>query len=88
VVNRYFGRAKDLPGVKELFQSKKNEEDEENATVRFYKRFMDQGGEYFGDGIDGGEGPEDGGEGLLEVERREEENGESNSHWVIERNGH
>jgi len=70
---KYFGRAKDLPGVKELFQSRKNEEDEENATVKFYKRFMDQGEEYYGDG-NGGNGPEDGGEELLRVEREEEEN--------------
>jgi pre-mRNA-splicing factor ISY1 len=46
---RYFGRAKDLPGVRELFQSKKNEEDEENRTMAYYKKFTNQGPSYFGD---------------------------------------
>ncbi|KAG6836798.1 hypothetical protein H0H93_003044 [Arthromyces matolae] len=30
---KYFGRVKDLPGVCELFQSKKSEEEEENVRV-------------------------------------------------------
>lgn len=46
---RYFGRAKDLPGVRELFQSRKKEEEEENQALAFYKKFMNQGPSYFGD---------------------------------------
>ena len=46
---RYFGRAKELPGVKELFQSRKTEEDEENQAQAFYKKFTNQGPAYFGD---------------------------------------
>ncbi|KAH9947494.1 pre-mRNA-splicing factor ISY1 [Amylocystis lapponica] len=46
---KYFGRAKDLPGVKELFQSKKTEEDEENQAQSYYKKFTNQGPAYFGD---------------------------------------
>jgi hypothetical protein len=46
---RYFGRAKDLPGVKELFQSRKKEEEEENQAFSFYKQFMNQGPAYYGD---------------------------------------
>jgi pre-mRNA-splicing factor ISY1 len=46
---RYFGRAKELPGVKELFQSNKKEEEEENQALNFYKKFMNQGPGYFGD---------------------------------------
>ncbi|KIK67688.1 hypothetical protein GYMLUDRAFT_36419 [Collybiopsis luxurians FD-317 M1] len=46
---KYFGRAKDLPGVRELFQSRKVEEDEENQTLAYYKKFMDQGPAYYGD---------------------------------------
>jgi len=46
---KYFGRAKELPGVKELFESRKKEEDEENATHNFYKKFTNQGPAYFGD---------------------------------------
>jgi len=38
-----------LPGVKELFESRKKEEDEENATHTFYKKFTNQGPAYFGD---------------------------------------
>jgi pre-mRNA-splicing factor ISY1 len=38
-----------LPGVKELFESRKKEEDEENATSNFYKKFTNQGPAYFGD---------------------------------------
>jgi hypothetical protein len=48
-LSRYFGRAKELPGVKELFESRKKEEDEENATSSFYKKFTNQGPAYFGD---------------------------------------
>ncbi|KAH8827107.1 Isy1-like splicing factor [Flagelloscypha sp. PMI_526] len=46
---KYFGRAKDLPGVRELFQSRKKEEDEENQALAFYKKFLNQGPSYFGD---------------------------------------
>ncbi|KAG2118304.1 Isy1-like splicing factor [Suillus clintonianus] len=63
---KYFGRAKDLPGVKELFQSKKQEEEEENQALAFYKKFMNQGPAYFGD-LDEADGK------LLEYERQAEE---------------
>jgi len=46
---KYFGRAKDLPGVRELFQSRKKEEEEENQVLAHYKRFMNQGPAYYGD---------------------------------------
>jgi len=46
---KYFGQAKELPGVKELFESHKKEEDEENATHSFYKKFLNQAPAYFGD---------------------------------------
>ncbi|KDQ56519.1 hypothetical protein JAAARDRAFT_36012 [Jaapia argillacea MUCL 33604] len=46
---KYFGRAKDLPGVRELFESKKKEEDEENQVQSFYKKFTNQGPSYYGD---------------------------------------
>jgi pre-mRNA-splicing factor ISY1 len=41
--------------VKELFESRKKEEDEENATHNFYKKFTQQGPVYFGD-LDEGDG--------------------------------
>ncbi|TRM63937.1 Isy1-like splicing factor [Schizophyllum amplum] len=63
---KYFGRAKDLPGVRELFQSKKNEEEEENQALAFYKKFMGQGPAYYGD-VDEAD------EALLEYERNAEE---------------
>ncbi|EKM56643.1 uncharacterized protein PHACADRAFT_118486 [Phanerochaete carnosa HHB-10118-sp] len=63
---KYFGRAKDLPGVRELFQSKKKEEDEENQVQAYYKKFMNQGPTYFGD-LDESDGK------LLEFERHAEE---------------
>lgn len=47
--DRYFGRAKELPGVRELFQSRKKEEEEENQALAYYKKFMHQGPAYFGD---------------------------------------
>ncbi|KAI6102373.1 Isy1-like splicing family-domain-containing protein [Pisolithus croceorrhizus] len=55
---KYFGRAKDLPGVRDLFQSKKKEEEEENVALNYYKKFMNQGPAYYGDldetqGVDG-----------------------------------
>ncbi|KAF9531198.1 pre-mRNA-splicing factor ISY1 [Crepidotus variabilis] len=46
---KYFGRAKDLPGVRELFQGRKTEEDEENQVQAYYKKFTNQGPAYFGD---------------------------------------
>lgn len=46
---RYFGRAKELPGVKELFQSRAKEEEEESQAQAFYKRFAGQGPSYYGD---------------------------------------
>ncbi|ETW77540.1 hypothetical protein HETIRDRAFT_421663 [Heterobasidion irregulare TC 32-1] len=46
---KYFGRAKELPGVRELFESRKKEEDEETATQSFFRRFTNQGPSYFGD---------------------------------------
>lgn len=65
---RYFGRAKDLPGVKELFSSRKNEEEEENQALAYYKKFMKQGPAYFGD-LDESDGK------LLEYEQEAEEEG-------------
>lgn len=67
---RYFGRAKDLPGVRDLFQSKKKEEDEENQVQAYYKKFTNQGPTYFGD-LDEADGK------LLEFERHAEEEGAS-----------
>ncbi|KAI5119465.1 hypothetical protein M0805_007199 [Coniferiporia weirii] len=46
---KYFGRAKELPGVKELFQSRAKEEDEENQAQAYYKKFASQGPGYYGD---------------------------------------
>ncbi|TBU63492.1 pre-mRNA-splicing factor ISY1 [Dichomitus squalens] len=63
---KYFGRAKELPGVKELFMSKKTEEDEENRVHNYYKKFTNQGPAYFGD-LDEAEGK------LLEFEMNAEE---------------
>jgi len=63
---KYFGRAKDLPGVRELFQSRKNEEEEENQALAFYKKFMNQGPAYYGD-LDENDGT------LLEFEQEAEQ---------------
>ena len=68
--NRYFGRAKELPGVKELFQSRAKDEDEENQAQAFYKKFTNQGPPYYGD-LDERDGS------LLEYERKQEEAGAS-----------
>ena len=65
---RYFGRAKDLPGVKELFQSRKKEEEEESQAISFYKKFMNQGPGYYGD-LDEADGR------LLEFETEVEDEG-------------
>ncbi|KIY64096.1 Isy1-like splicing factor [Cylindrobasidium torrendii FP15055 ss-10] len=65
---KYFGRAKDLPGVKELFQSRKVEEEEEGRVYTFYKKFLNQGPAYFGD-LD----EQNAEENLVEFERSAEE---------------
>lgn len=75
---RYFGRAKELPGVKELFESKKKEEEEENQALAFYKKFMNQSPGYFGD-LDE-QNPE-----LLKYEREAEDEGEL-SHRLLSAN--
>ncbi|KAG8808220.1 NineTeen Complex (NTC) component [Serendipita sp. 399] len=62
---KYFGRAKELPGVKELFESKTKEEDEDKATAEFYKKFTNNGPDYYGD-LDEADGE------LLEFEKRAE----------------
>ncbi|KAG9105068.1 NineTeen Complex (NTC) component [Ceratobasidium sp. 370] len=46
---KYFGRAKELPGVKELFQRNTEKEDEENKVYAYYKKYLNQGPGYFGD---------------------------------------
>ncbi len=38
-----------MPGVKELFESKKQEADEENQVQNYYKKFTNRGPSYFGD---------------------------------------
>ncbi|KAH8112817.1 Isy1-domain-containing protein [Phellopilus nigrolimitatus] len=63
---KYFGRAKELPGVKELFQSRSKEEDEENQAQAYYKKFVGQGPAYYGD-LDEKDGS------LLKYERETEE---------------
>lgn len=59
-----------MPGVRELFQSRKKEEEEENQALAHYKRFMNQGPAYYGD-LDEADGK------LLTYEREAEEDGES-----------
>ena len=56
--------------MKELFQSKKKEQEEENVAQNFYKKFTNQGPAYFGD-LDEQDGK------LLEYERAAEEEGTS-----------
>lgn len=63
---RYFGRAKDLPGVRELFEGRKKEEEEENQALAYYKKFMNQGPAYYGD-LDENDGK------LLQFEQEAEE---------------
>ncbi|RDB17306.1 Pre-mRNA-splicing factor ISY1 [Hypsizygus marmoreus] len=63
---KYFGRAKDLPGVRDLFQGKKKEEEEENQALAYYKKFTNQGPTYYGD-LDEVDGA------LLEYEKEAEE---------------
>jgi len=55
-----------LPGVRELFQSRKKEEEEENQVLAHYKRFMNQGPAYYGD-LDEADGK------LMTYEREAEE---------------
>lgn len=68
LVSRYFGRAKELPGVKELFASKKKDEEEENLAANYYKKFLNHGPDYYGD-LDEADGK------LLEYEMQAEEQG-------------
>ncbi|KAJ6535602.1 Isy1-like splicing family-domain-containing protein [Mycena capillaripes] len=63
---KYFGRAKELPGVRELFQSRKKEEEEDNQALAHYKKFMSQGPAYYGD-LDESDGA------LLQFEREAED---------------
>jgi len=62
---KYFGRAKELPGVKELFQ-KSTEVPEEEQSYAFYKKFLNQGPDYYGD-LDEAD------ESLLQYEKEAEE---------------
>ncbi len=66
--SRYFGRAKDLPGVRELFLGRKKEEEEENQTLAYYKKFLNQGPVYYGD-------LDDNDQNLLHFERQSEVEG-------------
>jgi pre-mRNA-splicing factor ISY1 len=54
--------------VKELFESRKKEEEEENQALNFYKKFMNQGPAYFGD-------MDEQDEALLKYERAAEDEG-------------
>jgi len=72
---RYFGRAKDLPGVREMFMSKAKDEDEETQAMSYYKKFLGQGPSYFGD-LDEADDE------LLEFERDAEETGVSISQSI------
>ncbi|KZP27656.1 Isy1-domain-containing protein, partial [Athelia psychrophila] len=42
---KHFGRAKDLPGVRELFEGRKKGQEEENTALAYYKKFMNQADE-------------------------------------------
>lgn len=59
-----------MPGVRELFQSRKKEEEEENQVLAHYKKFMKQGPAYYGD-LDEADGK------LLIYEREAEEEGKT-----------
>ena len=59
-----------MPGVRELFQSRKKEEEEENQVLAHYKKFMNQGPAYYGD-LDEADGK------LLAYEREAEEEGKA-----------
>lgn len=54
--------------MKELFESKSKEDDEDKATAEFYKKFTNNGASYFGD-LDEADGE------LLKFEREAEEEG-------------
>ncbi|KAI5453299.1 NineTeen Complex (NTC) component [Naganishia albida] len=45
---KYFGRAKDLPGVKELFQRGAIQETEDAARFSSFQKFRDNGDDYYG----------------------------------------
>ncbi|KAH0582320.1 hypothetical protein H2248_010263 [Termitomyces sp. 'cryptogamus'] len=64
----YFGWAKDIPSVRELFQRRKNKEEEENQALAFYKKFMSQGLPYYCD-LDENDGT------ILQYQRAAEEEG-------------
>ncbi|EIW78160.1 Isy1-domain-containing protein [Coniophora puteana RWD-64-598 SS2] len=70
---KYFGRAKELPGVKELFQSRKKDEEEENQALAYYRKFTNQGPAYFGD-LDENDGS------LLDYERAAEDQDWADAH--------
>ncbi|KAJ7647480.1 Isy1-like splicing factor [Roridomyces roridus] len=78
---KYFGRAKDLPGVRELFQSRKKEEEEENRALAHYKKFMDQTPAYYGD-LDEEDGT------LRKWEQEAEDEGMSNEWFPTESHAH
>lgn len=59
-----------MPGVRELFQSRKKEEEEENQVLAHYKRFLNQGPAYYGD-LDEADGK------LLTYEHEAEEEGKA-----------
>ncbi|KAL7416695.1 Isy1-like splicing factor [Mrakia frigida] len=46
---KYFGRARELPGVKEMFAKKSQGGDEESVRGEIYKRYRNQGPAYYGD---------------------------------------
>ncbi|KAG6331017.1 hypothetical protein ID866_8072 [Astraeus odoratus] len=75
---KYFGRAKELPGVRELFQSRKKEEEEENQALAYYKKFMGQGPAYYGD-LDETQSPD----GVLAYEQEAEEEEWRDGHMRI-----
>ena len=60
--------------MKELFQSRAKEEDEENQAKSFYKKFMGQGPSYYGD-LDEKDGS------LLKFEEEAEEEGTCLDPW-------
>ncbi|GAA5854717.1 hypothetical protein JCM9279_007001 [Rhodotorula babjevae] len=67
---KYFGRARDLPGVRELFASAKADQDElQSYKVLKVTRFDGAPNSYYGDGAEEGEA----GRELLEGEREAEE---------------
>jgi pre-mRNA-splicing factor ISY1 len=54
--------------VRELFEGRKKEEEEENQALAFYKKFMNQGPAYYGD-LDESDGK------LLQFEQEAEDEG-------------